>query len=187
MLLIKKTSLTQDSLCHHCMHNNRQRGAALAETILALLPLLMLASLGLELARGYQVRQLLTLALHETARVAAVHQADPLQWQPALNRALIRLSLVGAQHQQLQLQHQFGMPLWHAEQLLSAHNTIHLRLTYLHRPMQEWLRLSIKQIYRSTYAWQGVRSRSASAWKEGLIPIEVQYRVLRHRSDGKRI
>lgn len=181
----------------------KQRGLALAETALALLPVLLTGSLCLELARGYQVRHLLGLALQETARVAAVHQGDPQYWHPTLRQALSRLYLPSGrfanaglrlEHERLQFQQRYGRAMWHAERIgtgLGAKasgsananaETIHLRLTYLYRPMQSWLSLTIGKVYSATAPWEGSTERNRSAWRQGLIPIVIEVRTLKHRS-----
>lgn len=153
-----------------------QKGAALLECVLALLPILLLGSLCLELARGYQVRHLLTLSLQEAARVAAVHHAEPQEWQPVLKRSLSRLFIPAGRFAnthmrqeavRLDFESRFRLPLWQAFQVASDIDTIHLRLIYLHRPMQEWLRILLQELRQE---------------KHGLIPIVVDYRVLRQRS-----
>lgn len=188
-------------------HPYKQRGLALAETLLALLPVLLTGSLCLELARGYQVRHLLGLALQETARVAAVHQGDPRHWQPTLRQALSRLYLPSGrfanaglrlEHERLQFQQRYGRAMWHAERIgtglgtraSAAANanadanaeTIHLRLTYLYRPMQSWLSLTIGKVYSATAPWAGSTERNRSAWRQGLVPIVIEVRTLKHRS-----
>jgi hypothetical protein len=153
-----------------------QRGAALAECVLALLPILLVGSLCLELARGYQLRHLLTLSLQEAARVAAVHHAEPQSWQPVLKRSLSRLFIPPGRFNNAHMRQEaarrdfesrFKLPLWRAFQVASDADTIHLRLIYLHRPMQEWLRILLQELRQD---------------KHGLIPIVVDYRVLRQHS-----
>ncbi|MDO9024970.1 hypothetical protein [Zwartia sp.] len=161
------------------------------ESLLALLPVLLIGSLGIELARGYQVRHLLTLALHETARVAAVHHGNPKHWQPQLNHSLSRLYLppgrfTSAVHRMEAERHQFrqryGQPMWKTEQIGTEAHTIHLRLTYLYRPLQPWLRAMLGKLFDAVPAWSGASAYSQAAWRQGLIPIVVEYQVLRHRS-----
>lgn len=174
-----------------------QRGAALAETLIALLPLLLLGSVCFELARGYQVRHLLILSLQEAARVAAVHQAAPQAWQPALRDALSVLFVPAGHHASPQarrdadcasFKHAFHLPCWHAEVLTSTPETIHLRLTYLHSPMQDWLRILLQKMagLHARHAQTEGRQRplERAAWRLGLIPMVVEYQVLRHRSIG---
>jgi hypothetical protein len=157
-----------------------QQGAALLECMFALLPILLVGSLCLELARGYQVRHLVILSLQEAARVAAVHHADPQEWQPALKRSLSRLFIPAGRFANAHLRHEaarldfesrFKLPLWRAFQVASDSDTIHLRLIYLYRPMQEWLRILLQKLRQE---------------KHGLIPIVVDYRVLRQHSLGER-
>jgi len=153
-----------------------QLGAAMLECLLALLPILLIGSLCLELARGYQLRYLLILSLQEAARVAAVHHGEPQEWQPVLKRSLSRLLIPAGRfdpaHRRLEAARQdfetrFKLPLWRAFQVASDSDTIHLRLIYLHRPMQEWLRILLQELRQQ---------------KHGLIPIVVDYRVLRQHS-----
>jgi hypothetical protein len=173
----------------------KQRGAALAETLLALLPVLLLASLCIELARGYQVRHLLILSLQQAARVAAVHHAAPHAWQPVLREALSTLFAPAGQHASPQarrdvtceaFKHAFHLPCWHAVALPSTPETIHLRLTYLHSPMQEWLRVLLQKIVSLRTAFEQTkgsqRPLEQEAWRLGLIPMVVEYRGFRHRS-----
>jgi len=169
----------------------RQQGTAFAESLLALIPVLFVGSLGIELAHGYQVRHLLTLALHETARVAAVHHGNPKLWEPQLEQSLTRLYLPpgrfsSAAHRMEAERHHFrqryGLPLWHTERIGAGVDTIHLKLTYLYRPMQAWLSVILRKLHVAAPVWAGSSPRSQSAWRQGLIPIVVEYRVLRHRS-----
>jgi hypothetical protein len=175
----------------------KQRGAALAETLVALLPILLLGSVCFELARGYQVRHLLVLSLQEAARVAAVHHAAPQAWQPALRDALSTLFAPAGHHASPQTRRDaacetfkqaFRMPCWHAVALTSTPETIHLRLTYLHRPMQEWLRVLLQKMAHLHARLEQTEGRQRplerQAWQLGLIPMVVEYRVLRHRSTG---
>lgn len=173
----------------------KQRGAALAETLVVLLPILLLGSMCLELARGYQVRHLLILSLQHAARIAAVHQAAPHAWQPALREALSALFVPAGQYASPQARRDatcqafklaFSLPCWHAEALPSTPGTIHLRLTYLHSPMQEWLRVLLQKIVGLSARLEETaglqRPLEREAWRLGLIPMVVEYRVLRHRS-----
>lgn len=186
---------------HHCfkffrtVQIRKQRGAALAETLMVLLPILLLGSLCIELARGYQVRHLLILSLQKAARVAAVHHAAPHAWQPVLHEALYTLFVPAGQYASPQarrdatceaFKHAFRLPCWHAVALPSTPETIHLRLTYLHSPMQEWLRILLQKIVGLGASFEGTarlhRPLEREAWRLGLIPMVVEYRVLRHRS-----
>lgn len=158
-----------------------QKGATLLECVLALLPILLLGSLCLELARGYQIRHLLILSIQEAARVAAVHHAEPQYWQPVLKRSLSRLFIpagrfnnakIRQEAAQQDFESRFKRPLWRAFQVASDSDTIHLRLIYLHRPLQEWLRILLQELHVE---------------KHGLIPIVVDYRVLRQNGSTQRV
>jgi len=183
----------------HAVRLRKQIGTVFAETLLVLVPTLLLSSVCLELARGFQLRHQLTLSLQAAARVAAVHHAAPQAWQPALHDALSILFVPAGRYVSPQarrdascqiFKQRFHLPCWYAVALTSTHETIHLRLTYLHRPMQEWLRVVLQNMMRlSTKLEQtGERQRSLEqqAWRLGLIPMVVEYRVLRHRSTGLR-
>jgi hypothetical protein len=152
----------------------RQSGAALVEAMLALLPILLIGSLCIELARGYQTRHLLILSMQETARVAAVQHADPQRWQPALKHSLARLFVPAGRFASPQarleatrqaFQARFQLPLWRMQRISSTPDTIHLRLIYFYQPLQEWLRMLLQTFHIG---------------EQGLIPIVVDYRVLRH-------
>jgi hypothetical protein len=173
----------------------KQHGAALAETLVALLPILLLGSVCVEFARGYQVRHLLILSLQEASRVAAVHHAAPHAWQPVLRDALSMLFVPAGHHASpharrdatcLAFRQTFHLPCWHAVALTSTPETIHLRLTYLHRPMQEWLRVLLQNIASLSAGLEHTagsqRALEQEAWRLGLIPIVVEYQVLKHRS-----
>lgn len=173
----------------------KQRGAALAETLIALLPILLLGSLCIELARGYQVRHLLILSLQKAARVAAVHHAAPHAWQPVLHEALSTLYVPAGHYASPQarrdatceaFKHAFRLPCWQAVVLPSSPETIHLRLIYLHSPMQVWLRVLLQKIVdlsaRRKKTAVPQRSLEREARGLGLIPIVVEYRVFRQRS-----
>ena len=152
----------------------RQRGAALFEAMLALLPILLIGSLCIELARGYQIRHLLILSMQEAARVAAVQHADPQRWQPTFKHSLARLYIPAGRFASPQarlettrqaFQARFHLPLWRVQRVSSAPDTIHLRLIYFYQPMQEWLRVLLQTLHIG---------------EQGLIPIVVDYRVLKH-------
>lgn len=181
----------------HPVQLRKQSGAALAETLLVLLPILLLGSLCVELARGYQLRHLLILSLQKAARVAAVHHAAPHAWQPALRDALSVIYVPAGRDTTPQkrrdaacqtVQHRFHLPCWHAVELASTPETIHLRLTYLHRPMQEWLRVMLKKIAGLSASLRIAETRRHSledqAWRQGLIPMVIEYQAFRHRSTG---
>lgn len=183
----------------HTVRMHKQIGTVFAEMLLVLLPTLLASSLCFELARGFQLRHQLTLSLQAAARVAAVHHAAPQAWQPALHDALSILFVPAGRYVSPQarrdascqlFKQRFHLPCWQAVELASTHETIHLRLTYLHRPMQEWLRVTLQNVMRlSTRLGQtgeSQRSLELQAWRLGLIPMVVEYRVLRHRSTGLR-
>jgi hypothetical protein len=175
----------------------KQIGTAFAETLLVIIPILLTSSVCFELARGFQLRHQLTLSLQAAARVAAVHHAAPQAWQAALHDALSILFVPAGRFGSPQtrrdascqlFKQRFHLPCWHAVALTSTHETVHLRLTYLHRPMQEWLRVVLQNVMRLNprlgQANASHRSLEERAWRLGLIPMVVEYRVLRHHSTG---
>jgi hypothetical protein len=181
----------------HIVRLRKQIGTVFAEMLLVLLPTLLASSICFELARGFQLRHQLTLSLQAAARVAAVHNGAPQAWQPALHEALSILFVPAGRYGSPQerrdascqmFKQRFHLPCWHAVALASPHETIHLRLTYLHRPMQEWLRVVLQNVMRLSsklgQAGANQRSLEQQAWRLGLIPMVVEYRVLRHRSIG---
>jgi len=84
----------------------------------------------------------------------------------------------------------FSLPRWQAVQLASTPETIHLQLTYLHTPWQKWLRLTLQAFYNNSHSARIALAREPKqpntlaqrAWRQGLVPIVVEHRVLRHRS-----
>lgn len=174
----------------------RQQGTGLVEAILLIIPVLLLGTLGVELARGYQVKQLMLLALQEAGRVAAVHQGNHAAWQPTLTRGLSRIYIPAGRYANPQarlkaererFQQKFSLPLWQATVTSPSRDTLHLKLTYLHAPMQDWLRTTLGLIVRASRRWQtGAAGKpndfALRAWRQGLIPIVVEYKTLKHRS-----
>jgi hypothetical protein len=180
-----------------------QGGATLIETTLGLLVVLFFAGLCLELMQAHQTRHLITLALQEAARVAAVTRANPEYWRPALIRGLRpTYASKAAQHQHARSTQLHGLAPYSVEVMPHArarqsqyHGTVlnpphpgqptdavlHLRLTYLYVPKQPWLRAAIKAMGELSTAPQGEHTRLLkSARVSGLIPIVVEYKVLMH-------
>ena len=180
-----------------------QGGATLIETTLGLLVVLFLSGLCLEMMQAHQTRHLVSLALQETARVAAVTRANPEHWRPALVRGLRpTYSNKAAQHQHARLTQLHGLAPYSVEVLPHARTrqtqghgalltrpnagqptdaVLHLRLTYLYVPKQPWLRAAIKMMGELSATPQGVHMRLLKAARaSGLIPIVVEYKVLMH-------
>ena len=180
-----------------------QGGATLIETTLGLLVVLFLSGLCLEMMQAHQTRHLVSLALQETARVAAVTRANPEHWRPALVRGLRpTYSNQAAQHQHARLTQLHGLAPYSVEVLPHARTrqtqghgalltrpnpgqptdaVLHLRLTYLYVPKQPWLRAAIKMMGELSATPQGVHMRLLKAARaSGLIPIVVEYKVLMH-------
>ena len=180
-----------------------QGGATLIETTLGLLVVLFLSGLCLEMMQAHQTRHLVSLALQETARVAAVTRANPEHWRPALVRGLRpTYANKAAQHQHARLTQLHGLAPYSVEVLPHARTrqtqghgalltrpnpgqptdaVLHLRLTYLYVPKQPWLRAAIKMMSELSATPQGVHMRLLKAARaSGLIPIVVEYKVLMH-------
>ena len=153
--------------------------------------------------QAHQTRHLVSLALQETARVAAVTRANPEHWRPALVRGLRpTYSNKAAQHQHARLTQLHGLAPYSVEVLPHARTrqtqghgalltrpnpgqptdaVLHLRLTYLYVPKQPWLRAAIKMMGELSATPQGVHMRLLKAARaSGLIPIVVEYKVLMH-------
>ena len=191
------------------MQNNNQRpeadqgGTALIETTLGLLAVLFFAGLCLELTQTHQTRYLISLALQEAARVAAVTHANPGHWRPVLIRGLrLTYASIAAQRQHARLTQAHGLDPYYVEVLDPARvrqsqgkdvpfkprrsgqpseEVLHLRLSYLYVPKQPWLRTVIKVISELSATQQESHARLLKAARDsGLIPIVVEYKVLMH-------
>ena len=180
-----------------------QRGTTLIETTFGLLVVLFFAGLCLELMQTHQTRHLMSLALQETARVAAVTRANPKHWRPVLIRGL-RPTYAGtaAQHQHARLTQLHGLAPYFVEALPHARArqsqgkdallksrhpgqptdaVLHLRLTYLYVPKQPWIRTAIKVMGElSAMQSGGHATLLKQARAAGLIPIVVEHKVLMH-------
>lgn len=178
-----------------------QRGTALIETTLALLVILFLTGLCVEFAQAHQSRYLISLALQEAARVAAVTHANPAQWRQALTKGLRTIyASETAQHQHGQLTGRAGLAPYYIEILAPARartaqnsvftvkprhsgqptqDVLHLRLTYLYVPKQPWLGSAIRSMSRiGNQAKAGHPEMRAQARRAGFIPLVTEYKVL---------
>jgi len=180
-----------------------QEGTALIETTLGLLVVLFFVGLCLELMQTHQTRHMISLALQEAARVAAVTRANPTHWRPVLIQGLRpTYASVAAQSQHARITGLHGLAPYSVEVLphararqIQGHGTLvkppqprqptdavlHLRLTYLYVPKQPWLRAAIKVMSALSAAPRGGHMRLLkTARASGLIPIVVEYKVLMH-------
>jgi hypothetical protein len=180
-----------------------QEGTALIETTLGLLVVLFFVGLCLELMQTHQTRHLISLALQEAARVAAVTRANPTHWRPVLIQGLRpTYASVAAQSQHARITGLHGLAPYSVEVLphararqIQGHGSLvkppqprqptdavlHLRLTYLYVPKQPWLRAAIKVMSALSAAPRGGHMRLLkTARSSGLIPIVVEYKVLMH-------
>ena len=180
-----------------------QRGTTLIETTFGLLVVLFFAGLCLELMQMHQTRHLMSLALQEAARVAAVTHANPKHWRPVLIRGL-RPTYAGitARQQHARSTELHGLAPYSVEvlphvrarqpqgkdALLKSHHpghptdaVLHLRLTYLYVPKQPWISTAIKMMGElSTVQAGGHATLLKQARTAGLIPIVVEHKVLMH-------
>lgn len=185
----------------HTLKIQNQLGTALIEATLSLIAALLLASLCIEFAQAHQTRHLISLALQEAARVAAVTHANPAKWQPALTRGLrATYTSKAAQHRHGQLTQRLGFAPYYVDILAPAlaraaqnktfsvkphhsgqptQEVLHLRLTYLYVPKQPWLGGVIRSISRIS---KGAKASSqvlrARARRAGLIPLVTEYKIL---------
>jgi|Laugresbdmm110sd_1035091.scaffolds.fasta_scaffold86009_1 hypothetical protein len=180
-----------------------QGGATLIETTFGLLAVLFFAGLCLELMQAHQTRHLISLALQEAARVAAVTRANPEHWRPVLIRGLRpTYASTAAQQQHARLTQLHGLAPYFVEALPHARArqtqghgalltpshpgqptdaVLHLRLTYFYVPKQPWLRAAIKMMGELSAVPHGAHTRLLKmARTSGLIPIVVEYKVLMH-------
>lgn len=185
----------------HNLTIHHQRGTALIEATLGLLGVLFLAGLCFEFAQAHQTRHLISLALQEAARVAAVTHANPTKWRPALTQGL-RATHVSKATQALHAQstERAGLAPYYVDILgpdraRTAQNRVfkvkprhtgqptrdilHLRLTYLYVPKQPWLRSAIRSMSRiGTQAKAEHQELRAQARRAGFIPLVTEYKVL---------
>jgi hypothetical protein len=185
----------------HTLTIRSQRGTALIEATLGLLTVLFLAGLCIEFAQAHQTRHLISLALQEAARVAAVTHANPAKWRPALTQGLrATYASKAAQHQHGQLTQRAGLAPYSVDILAperastaqnkvfrvkprhSGHppdDVLHLRLTYLYVPKQPWLSSAIRTMSRlGSNAKAGYQQVPARARQAGFIPLVAEYKVL---------
>ncbi|MBZ1351375.1 hypothetical protein KZZ10_12030 [Alcaligenaceae bacterium LF4-65] len=177
-----------------------QKGTALIETTLGLLVVLFIAGLCLEVAQVHQIRYLLSLALQEAARIAAVTRANPTHWHPVLARG-VRLTYASRRSQtnHAQLTRRSGLEPFCAEivsptrtgkastQGVRTHprrehapdTVLHLRLIYIYAPKQPWVAAAIKAMHRrDTKPTRPACAKLAQARAAGFIPVVVEYKVL---------
>jgi hypothetical protein len=185
----------------HATKIGKQGGTALIEATLGLLATLFLAGLCIEFAQAHQTRHLLSLALQEAARVAAVTHANPAKWRPALTQGLrATYASEAAQHQHGQSTGRAGLLPYYIDILAPARartaqnrafaikprhsgqptqEVLHLRLTYLYVPKQPWLSSAIRSMSQiGNPAKAEYRAMHAQARRAGLIPIVTEYKVL---------
>ena len=180
---------------------HKQRGTALIEATLGLLAVLFLAGLCIEFAQAHQTRHLISLALQEAARIAAVTHANPAKWRPALIQGL-RATYISkaAQHQHGQSTQRAGLAPYYIDILgpgsaRAAQNKVftakprhsgqptrdvlHLRLTYFYVPKQPWLGSAIRSASQlGAQAKAEPQDLRAQARRAGFIPLVTEYKVL---------
>jgi hypothetical protein len=185
----------------HTLKIRNEHGTALIEATLSLLAILFLAGLCIELAQAHQTRHVISLALQEAARVAAVTHANPAKWRPALVRGLrATYSSKVAQHQHGLATKRLGLAPFYVDILAptrahAAQNKVftlkprhsgqppddilHLRLTYLYVPKQPWLGAAIRSMSRiSNQEAADPQELRVQARRAGFIPLVTEYKVL---------
>ena len=180
--------------------DTKQRGASTLEASLTLAPILLVCLLGLELVHAHQVKQLVSLALHEASRRASVTHADRKEIDQAFTQALSPLFAPPGKHasplDRLQgtiarYQRLYALPLWQLEltALMNRGATSHERqavrldLAYVHEPLQPWLR----QVLRRSLHWlhRTPDALEASAQRQGLVIIRLTRRAAIHARQAK--
>ncbi len=78
--------------------NHLHSGAAIIESCLVLIPLLLITALILELTHSQNVRQIAQLALYEAARVGSVTGAHPAKIDQAFSAAILPLFVPAGMH-----------------------------------------------------------------------------------------
>ncbi len=185
----------------HTLNIRSQRGNVLSEATLGLLAVLFLAGLCIEFAQAHQTRHLISLALQEAARVAAVTHANPAKWRPALIQGLrATYASKAAQHRHGKSTQRAGLAPYYVDivapdRARAAQNKVfivkprhsgqppddilHLRLTYLYVPKQPWLSSVIRSLSRlGSKARAGHQQVLAQARRAGFIPLVAEYKVL---------
>jgi len=76
----------------------RQHGAAIIETCLVLMPLLLFTGLVFEFTHSYKVRQIAQLALYEAARAGSVSAARPERIEQTFRNAILPLFVPAGRH-----------------------------------------------------------------------------------------
>jgi hypothetical protein len=101
-----------------------QQGAALVETGLILLPMLLAACLAIEITQSNQIRHIAALALYQTSVTASLTHADRSIWQARFERAILPLfvtsglaedSLRRLRTNQQELLSRTGLAVWNIE------------------------------------------------------------------------
>lgn len=185
----------------HTLNIRNQRGTALIEATLGLLTVLFLAGLCIEFAQAHQTRHLISLALQEAARVAAVNHANPAKWRPALIQGLrATYASKAAQEKHWKSTQRLGLAPHYVDILAPARartaqhklftvksrdsgqppdEVLHMRLTYLYVPKQPWLSSAIRSMSRiGSQTKTGDQHVLAQARGAGLIPLVAEYKVL---------
>jgi len=103
---------------------NSQQGAALVETSLILLPMLLAACLAIEVSQSNQIRHITALALYQTSVTASLTHADRSTWQARFERAILPLFVTSGLAEdalrrlrttQQELLSRTGLPVWNIE------------------------------------------------------------------------
>lgn len=165
----------------------KQGGASALEVTVVITPILLLCLLFFELVQAHQVKQLALLALQEAGRTASVTAAEPRRINQSFEQALLPIFTPAGGYTEAarrrdaavaRSQRLFGLPLWRLELRRLDVRSLELELTYLHEPLQAWLRALLQQVGR----WSGssVSTLTQQARRKGLIPLRVTHQVVIH-------
>lgn len=160
----------------------RQRGAAIAELGLVLVPLLLLGVLIVEAAHWQIVQQLAYVALLDTARAGATQHAQPDVMARAFAHAILPRFIhaggdarVARDRAWRRLQQTSGLPAWRIEVLPSeSPSVLRTRLTYLHEPLTPLTRTLLRRFARST------DDCADRALAQGLLAIRLELHIEMH-------
>lgn len=168
----------------------QQKGASTLETSLVALPVMLVCLLGFELVQAHQARHLVTLALQEAGRAAAVSPADSVKVAQAFAQALWPLftpagKYASAAHRLdatlARYQVSYGLPVWHLTTTTLAKNRAQLDLIYVHEPGQAWLR-KVLQLSAQQLPALAENDLAAQARQRGLLALRLSHRVVLHAS-----
>ncbi len=155
----------------------RQQGTVLIETSLILVPVLFAAGLAVELLHSNQLRQVATLALYQTGRVASTSQALPENMLAAFRQAIAPLFSVQGQRDHAHVPTrsaeqrfylQTGLPLWQLEILSPT------QASFKDFADTTLTRAQGRPVIRNSYLAQQHQQHVAAGWPDGRGPFSGQ-------------